>query len=211
MTGHSSKSAGTSPIRSVTSIRPTRWSPRSTTGSSLILCSFISSNASPRLAPTRIRYGSRRHDLADGSIEIGLPALFKQPCQVAVGEDSQQNGVVRVLDQDRPRAAARTGQPHEDVADRLVDMGPPELAAGAHHLFNPRQLPTQTAGRMIKGEVVGREVTHLADQKRQCITHGHQHRRAGRGGQTQRACFLDWPQGDAQVGRLAQRAARPAR
>ena len=55
MLSHSSKSAGTSPIRSVTSIRPTRWSPRSTTGSSLILWTFISSNASPRLAPTRTR------------------------------------------------------------------------------------------------------------------------------------------------------------
>ena len=55
MADHSSKSAGTSPIRSVTSIRPTSWPPRSTTGSSLILWAFISSTASASVAPTRMR------------------------------------------------------------------------------------------------------------------------------------------------------------
>ena len=48
---HSSISAGTRPIRSVRSIRPTRRPPRSTTGSSLIFRAFIASTASATVAP----------------------------------------------------------------------------------------------------------------------------------------------------------------
>ena len=55
MIGQSSKSAGRSPIRSVTSTNPTSRSPRSTTGSSLILWAFMTSTASARVAPTRMR------------------------------------------------------------------------------------------------------------------------------------------------------------
>ena len=62
---------------------------------------------------------------------------------------------------------------------------------------------------MIEGEVGGGKVAHLADQECQRIADGHENRRAGRGGQSQRTCLLDRTQGDAQIGRMTQRAADP--
>ena len=170
----------------------------------------MSSTASASVAPTPDPDRVGRHDLADRPVELGLAALLEQPGQVAVGEDPQQVCVL-VLDQDRPRAPPRAGQPDEDLADRLVDVRPAELPPGPHHVLDPGQLPAQAAAGMVEGEVLGREVAHPADQQRQRIADGHQRRRARRGGQAQRARLLDRPQRDAQVGRPAQRAGRAAR
>ena len=63
--------------------------------------------------------------------------------------------VVDVLDEHRPGAPARAGQADEDVADRLLDVGPAELLAGPHHVLDPGQLAAQAAGRMVEGEVLG--------------------------------------------------------
>ncbi len=88
-------------------------------------------------------------------------------------------------------------------------MCPAQLPPNAHHFFDTRQLAPQRPGRVIKCKVISGEIAHLTDQKRKCIADGHQYGRAGRWCQAQWTGLSDGPQGDAQVGRLAQWAAGP--
>ena len=79
------------------------------------------------------------------------------------------------------------------------------LCAGAHGILDAGQLSAQAASRMIASEISGCEISHLADQQRQCIANGHQDSGAGRGRQTKRTCFLDRAQSDAQIGSSTER------
>ena len=107
----------------------------------------------------------------------------------------------------------RRGPASRTKTSRTVSLGagPAELPAGPHHVLDPGQLAAEAAGRVVEGEVLGAEVAHPADQQGQGVADGHQRGGAGRGGQAQRARLLDRPERDAEVGRPAERAGRPAR
>ena len=169
------------------------------------------STASATVAPTRTWTGSGVMTSPIGRSSIGLAALLEQAGQVAVGEDPEQPLGPRPRSGPPPTAAA--ARPSRTKTSRTVSSAraPADLPAGPHHVLDPGELAAEAPGRVVEGEVLGPEVAHPADQQGQGVADGHQRGRAGRRGQAERARLLDRPERDAEVGRLAERAGRPAR
>ena len=129
--------------------------PRSTTGSSLILWAFIISTASASVAPTRIVYGSARHDRRRSGGPDRPSRRFSnsraRSLSVKIPSNRRASSAIKTAPSGgagRPAARTRSRTVSSTCARR-------SLAAGAHHVLDPRQLATQAARRVIEGEIVG--------------------------------------------------------
>jgi hypothetical protein len=98
----------------------------------------------------------------------------------------------------------------EHLAHRRRRRGDPEFVAGAHHVGDGGEPAAEATGRVVSGEVLGREAAFFQERERDRVAEREHDGRAGTRGERQRAGLADRAVHERDVGAACQGSVRVA-